>query len=93
MATGGRHERGCDTIATLAERVRHVAQAAFDGRRIVICSGGAADTDEAVFAQVRAIPDGGGVGPIIGRNSFRRKNPDALGFLKTVIDIYAGGTQ
>src|SRR3989449_1412821 len=56
-------------LGTLAERVRHVVQAAFDGRRIVIFSGGAADTDEAVFEQVRAIRDGGGFGSIIGRNS------------------------
>ena len=78
---------------TLAERVRHVVQAAFDGRRIVIFSGGAADTDEAVFEQVRAIRDGGGFGSIIGRNSFQRKRPDALRFLRTVMDIYSGATK
>ena len=75
---------------TLAERVRHVVQATFNGRRVVIFSGGAADTDEAVFEQVRAIRDGGGFGSIIGRNSFQRKRPDAVRFLKTVTDIYAG---
>jgi class I fructose-bisphosphate aldolase len=76
-------------IGSLAERVRLV-QGAFNGRRIVIFSGGAADTDEAVFEQVRAIRDGGGFGSIIGRNSFQRKKPDALKFLRTVMDIYAG---
>src|SRR2546427_27424 len=80
-------------LGTLAERVRHVVQAAFDGRRIVIFSGGAADTDEAVFEQVRAIRDGGGFGSIIGRNSFQRRKPDALRFLKTVMDIYAGAKK
>jgi class I fructose-bisphosphate aldolase len=77
-------------IGSLAERVRHVVQGAFNGRRIVIFSGGAADTDEAVFEQVRAIRDGGGFGSIIGRNSFQRKKPDALKFLDTVMGIYAG---
>jgi fructose-bisphosphate aldolase, class I len=77
-------------IGSLAERVRHVVQSAFDGRRIVIFSGGAADTDEAVFEQVRAIRDGGGFGSIIGRNSFQRKKGDALKFLDTVMGIYAG---
>jgi len=77
-------------IGTLAERVRHVVQAAFNSRRIVIFSGGAANKDEAVFDEVRAIRDGGGFGSIIGRNSFQRKKPDALKFLKTVMDIYAG---
>jgi class I fructose-bisphosphate aldolase len=75
---------------TLAERVRHVVQAAFDGRRIVIFSGGVADGDEAVFEQVRAIRDGGGFGSIIGRNSFQRRRADAVRFLSTVIGIYAG---
>jgi class I fructose-bisphosphate aldolase len=77
-------------LGTLAERVRHVVQSAFDGRRIVIFSGGAADKDETVFEQIRAIRDGGGFGSIIGRNSFQRKKPDALKFLKTVIGIYSG---
>jgi class I fructose-bisphosphate aldolase len=77
-------------IGTLAERVRHVVQATFSGRRIVIFSGGAANKDEAVFDEIRAIRDGGGFGSIIGRNSFQRKKPAALQFLKTVMDIYAG---
>jgi class I fructose-bisphosphate aldolase len=75
---------------TLAERVRHVVQAAFEGRRIVIFSGGVADRDDAVFEQVRAVRDGGGFGSIIGRNSFQRPRDDALRFLSTVIGIYAG---
>ena len=77
-------------LGTLAERVRHVVQAAFNGRRIVIFSGGAANKDEAVFDEVRAIRDGGGFGSIIGRNSFQRKKPEALKFLSTVMGIYAG---
>ena len=75
---------------TLAERVRHVVQAAFNGRRIVIFSGGAAAKDEQVFDEVRAIRDGGGFGSIIGRNSFQRKQPEALKFLGTIMGIYAG---
>src|SRR5208337_2921140 len=46
-------------IATLSERVRHVVQCAFNGRRILIFSGGAASSDEAVFTEVTAIRDGG----------------------------------
>ena len=84
------YEKAAVPASTLADRVRHVVQATFSGRRIVIFSGGAADRDEVVFEQVRAIRDGGGFGSIIGRNSFQRKKPDALKFLTTVIDIYAG---
>ena len=84
------YEKEAVPISTPAERVRHVVQAAFAGRRIVIFSGGAANKDEAVFDEVRAIRDGGGFGSIIGRNSFQRKKPDALKFLATVMGIYAG---
>jgi fructose-bisphosphate aldolase, class I len=80
-------------LGSLAERVRHVVQASFAGRRIVIFSGGAADTDQAVFDQVRAIRDGGGFGSIIGRNSFQRQRADAVKFLSTVVGIYSGTVQ
>lgn len=76
--------------ATLAERVRHVVQSTFDGKRIVIFSGGAAKDDAAVFEELRGIRDGGGFGSIIGRNSFQRPRAEALKFLATVMDIYAG---
>ncbi|MGH7392332.1 MAG: class I fructose-bisphosphate aldolase [Candidatus Rokuibacteriota bacterium] len=87
------YEKEGVVTGTLAERVRHVVQSTFDGRRVVIFSGGAADTDDAVFEQVRAIRDGGGFGSIMGRNAFQRKKPDALRFLRTIIDIYAGRTK
>jgi class I fructose-bisphosphate aldolase len=77
-------------IDTLADRVRHVVQSAFGGRRIVIFSGGEAKTNDAVFDEVRGIRDGGGFGSIIGRNSFQRPKKDALAFLGTVMDIYTG---
>ncbi len=80
-------------IATLAQRVSHVVQSAFDGRRIVIFSGGATAADESFFEEVRGIRDGGGFGSIIGRNSFQRKKPDALKFLDTVMGIYEGSIQ
>jgi class I fructose-bisphosphate aldolase len=77
-------------VGTLAERVRHVVQSAFNGRRIVIFSGGEAKETAAIFDEVRAIRDGGGFGSIIGRNSFQRPKKDALEFLGQVMDIYAG---
>jgi class I fructose-bisphosphate aldolase len=76
-------------IATGAERVRHVVQCAFDGRRIVIFSGGAAVTDDDAFlAEIRDIHAGGGFGSIIGRNSFQRTREHALKLLGEVMDIY-----
>ena len=84
------YEKYAIPVATLPERIRHVVQSAFDGHRIVIFSGGAAKGDEAVFEEVRGIRDGGGFGSIIGRNSFQRPKAEALKFLGTVMDIYAG---
>ena len=80
-------------VGTLAERVRHVVQAAFNGRRIVIFSGGEAKETSAIFDEVRAIRDGGGFGSIIGRNSFQRPKREAVEFLTQVMDIYAGKTK
>jgi fructose-bisphosphate aldolase, class I len=77
-------------IKTLKERVRHIVQSAFHGRRVVIFSGGPREEDEAVFNEARAIRDGGGFGSIIGRNSFQRPKPDALRFLRAIMKIYAG---
>jgi class I fructose-bisphosphate aldolase len=80
-------------IKSLAERVRHVVQSAFDGRRIVIFSGGAKSEDQHVFEEARAIREGGGFGSIIGRNSFQRPKAEAITFLHTVMGIYAGDIQ
>ncbi|RME59902.1 MAG: class I fructose-bisphosphate aldolase [Candidatus Dadabacteria bacterium] len=76
-------------IATLEERVRHVVQSAFNGRRIVIFSGGGAKSDEEVLKEIRAIHSGGGFGSIIGRNSFQRPKDQALTLLRKIMDIYA----
>src|SRR5437867_12210614 len=77
-------------IKTLSERVKHVVQSAFAGRRIVIFSGGPKGDDKTFFEEVRAIRDGNGFGSIIGRNSFQRPKADAIKFLQTVMGIYAG---
>jgi class I fructose-bisphosphate aldolase len=77
-------------IKTLSERVKHVVQSSFDGRRIVIFSGGAKSDDKTVYEEARAIRDGGGFGSIIGRNSFQRPKAEAIKFLQTIMGIYAG---
>jgi class I fructose-bisphosphate aldolase len=88
------YEKHSIPIATLAERVRHVVQSAFDGRRIVIFSGGATkENDEEILNEIRGIRDGGGFGSIIGRNSFQRKKPEALKLIRNVIAIYSGSTR
>lgn len=73
---------------TQAERVRHVVQSTFNGRRIVIFSGGAKKDDASILAEAQAIRDGGGFGSIIGRNVFQRDRVAALGLLDGVMGIY-----
>ncbi|WP_310498983.1 class I fructose-bisphosphate aldolase, partial [Sandarakinorhabdus sp.] len=76
--------------STLAKRVAHVKQACFNGRRIVVFSGGAAKGTDAVYEDAIAIRDGGGNGSIIGRNTFQRPRAEALAMLDKIVDIYLG---
>ncbi|HXD89890.1 MAG TPA: class I fructose-bisphosphate aldolase [Candidatus Binataceae bacterium] len=76
-------------IESLAERVRHVVQSCFDGRRILIFSGGAREEDEALIEEVKGIRAGGGFGSIIGRNSFQRPKAEAIALLRRIMEIYA----
>ncbi len=75
--------------ATMAERVRHVVQSCFAGRRIVVFSGGENNKDTAAFlATIQGIRDGGANGAIIGRNTFQRPRVEALELLARIIEIY-----
>jgi class I fructose-bisphosphate aldolase len=75
-------------IATLADRVKHVIQSAFDGRRIVIFSGGAAKGVDEVLEENRQTALGGGFGTIMGRNSFQRPHDEAVDLLHEVMEIH-----
>ncbi len=75
-------------IATLADRIAHVVQSSFAGRRIVIFSGGAAKGTEGVLEEVRGIAAGGGFGSIMGRNAFQRPRAEAIELLHAVMDAY-----
>jgi class I fructose-bisphosphate aldolase len=77
-------------IGSAAARIRHVVQSCFNGRRIVVFSGGEAKDIEGVYNEARAIRDGGGNGSIIGRNTFQRPRADALKMLDCIIRIYKG---
>ncbi|MCB1652323.1 MAG: class I fructose-bisphosphate aldolase [Alphaproteobacteria bacterium] len=77
-------------ISTQAARVKEVVRSCFNGRRIVVFSGGAAKGADAVFQDAKDILEGGGNGSIIGRNSFQREKGDALEMLGKIMDIYKG---
>ena len=71
-------------------RIAHVVQSAFNGRRLVVFSGGAAKDLQGVLDEIRSVRDGGGTGSIIGRNTFQRPRDEALKMLDTIIKIYQG---
>ena len=77
-------------ISTQAARVKHVMQVAFNGRRIVVFSGGAMKGADAVYQDAQDIYDGGGNGQIIGRNTFQRPREQALEMLDKIVNIFLG---
>lgn len=77
-------------IGTQAERVRHIMKSSFNGRRIVVFSGGATKDEESVYEDARAIFEGGGNGSIIGRNCFQRPREESLAMLDKIMQIYLG---
>jgi class I fructose-bisphosphate aldolase len=76
-------------IDTMAERVREVVRSAFNGKRIVIFSGGEAKDTESLLEEIKGIAQGGGFGSIMGRNAFQRPKAEALKLLKDVMNIFA----
>jgi class I fructose-bisphosphate aldolase len=73
---------------TMADRVKHVVQSCFNGKRIVIFSGGETKTTSELLDDVRGIAAGGGFGSIMGRNAFQRPRAEALKLLADVMDIF-----
>ncbi len=84
------YEKYAIPTKTLADRVRHVVQSCFNGKRVVIFSGGEAKDTPAVLEEIRGIRDGGGFGSIMGRNAFQRPKDEALKLLRDVMGIYQG---
>jgi class I fructose-bisphosphate aldolase len=84
------YEKEAIDISTQAARVRHVMQAAFNGKRIVVFSGGAMKGADAVYQDAQDIYDGGGNGQIIGRNTFQRPREQALEMLDKIVNIFLG---
>ena len=77
-------------ISSLNERIKHVVQSCFNGKRLVVFSGGSSKDKENLLAEVRELYLGGSSGSIIGRNSFQRPYGEALALLNQIIDIYKG---
>jgi class I fructose-bisphosphate aldolase len=77
-------------VGTLNERVSHVMQSCFSGKRIVVFSGGGAKGEAELYNEIREIYKGGANGSIIGRNVFQRPRAEALKMLDKIVEIYQG---
>ena len=77
-------------IATLNERIKHVVQSCFNGKRLVVFSGGSSKNKESLLEEIKNLYLGGASGSIIGRNSFQRPYNEALDLLNQIINIYRG---
>jgi class I fructose-bisphosphate aldolase len=73
---------------TMADRVRHCVQSAFNGKRILIFSGGEAKDTPTLIEEVKQIAAGGGFGSIMGRNAFQRPRAEAIKLLHDVQNIF-----
>ena len=77
-------------ISSLNERIKHVVQSCFNGKRIVVFSGGSSKDKESLLEEIKELYLGGASGSIIGRNSFQRPYSEALALLNQIIEIYKG---
>ena len=77
-------------IDTLTDRIKHVVQSCFNGRRLVVFSGGNSRDNESLLIEVKELFLGGASGSIIGRNSFQRPYDEALDLLNQITNIYRG---
>ncbi len=75
-------------IQTLKDRTAHVIKSSFDGRRVVIFSGGETKGDTEILEEARQLAAGGSFGAIVGRNAFQRPKEEALKLLQTIMAIY-----
>ena len=82
------YSKNASDYKNLSNRIKHIMQAAFSSKRLVIFSGGTAKTEDEIYKEIHAINDGGGNGSIIGRNSFQRPYDKAIKLLSNIIKIY-----
>ncbi|MEK7397901.1 MAG: class I fructose-bisphosphate aldolase [Candidatus Poribacteria bacterium] len=75
-------------IDTLADRTKIVVKSAFDGKRIVINSGGEAKEDQEVLDEIKQLAEGTSFGSIVGRNAFQRSKDEAISLLHQIQDLY-----
>ncbi|MDE0151017.1 MAG: class I fructose-bisphosphate aldolase [Bdellovibrionales bacterium] len=76
------------SIHSLTERAKYIIQSSFNGKRIVIFSGGAKKDTKDILEEITQLKKGGAFGSIVGRNAFQRPKDQALSLLKSIMGIY-----
>jgi class I fructose-bisphosphate aldolase len=77
-------------VETMRDRIKHVVDSCFMGKRIVIFSGGESKTTPELLEEIKGIAQGGGFGSIMGRNAFQRPKKESIELLHKVQDIFRG---
>jgi class I fructose-bisphosphate aldolase len=77
-------------VENMRDRVKHIVDSSFGGKRIVIFSGGESKSTQELLDEVKGIAGGGGFGSIMGRNAFQRPKREAIELLHKVQDIFRG---
>ncbi len=77
-------------LKKLSHRIRHIVDSCFNGKRVVIFSGGPAKGSSEILAEVKELAGGGAFGSIMGRNTFQRPKKEAIELLHSVMNIYVG---
>lgn len=80
-------------VETMSDRIKHIVDTCFAGRRIVIFSGGETKSTGELLDEIKQIAAGGGFGSIMGRNAFQRPKKEAIELLRKAMDIFAGSAD
>ena len=77
-------------VDSMTARTRHIVDSCFNGKRVVICSGGATKSTDEVLEECRGLAEGGAFGMIMGRNAFQRPRKEAIQLIHQIQDIFVG---
>ncbi|MES2966075.1 MAG: fructose-bisphosphate aldolase, partial [Bdellovibrionota bacterium] len=77
-------------VETMKDRIKHVVDSCFAGKRIIIFSGGETKSTNELLEELKGIAQGGGFGSIMGRNAFQRPKKEAIELLHRTQDIFRG---
>jgi class I fructose-bisphosphate aldolase len=73
----------------MRDRISHIVRSCFNGRRMVVFSGGVYADESELLSDIRELCLGGATGSIVGRNVFQRDRDSAMALINDIVKIYA----